>query len=51
MELLTLFGLCFGIFSLFVLSEVIKLKKEVHKLNGIVKHLLEKKDAKQNQNN
>ena len=46
-ELLTLFGLCFGIFSFFVLSEVIKLKKEVHKLNGIVKHLLEKEDAKQ----
>ena len=51
MELLTLFVLCFGIFSFFVLSEVIKLKKEVNKLNGIVKHLLEKNDAKQNQNN
>ena len=51
MELLTLFVLCFGIFSFFVISEVIKLKKEVNKLNGIVKHLLEKNDAKQNQNN
>ena len=36
MELLTLFVLCFGIFSFFALIEFIKLKKEVHKLNGIV---------------
>ena len=51
MELLNLFLICFGFFAFFAIIEVIKLKKEVHKLNGIVKHLLEKEDAKQDQNN
>ena len=51
MESLTLIAVCFGVFGFFALSEVIKLKKEVNKLNGIVKHLLEKEDAKQDQNN
>ena len=43
MELLNLFSICFGFFGLFALSEVIKLKKEVKKLNGIVEHLLKSK--------
>ena len=42
MESFTLIAFCFGIFGLFALSEVIKLKKEVNKLKGIVRHLLEK---------
>ena len=41
MGLLNLFLICFGFFGLFALSEVIKLKKEVKKLNGIVDHLLQ----------
>ena len=40
MELVNLFIICFGLFGLFALSEVVKLKKEVNKLNGIVDHLL-----------
>ena len=32
--------ICCGIFVLFSLSEVVTLKKEVKKLNGIVTHLL-----------
>ncbi len=40
MELLNLFLICFGFFGFFAIIEVIKLKKEVRKLNGIVKHLL-----------
>ena len=40
MELLNLFVICFGFFSFFAIIEVVKLKKEVRKLNGIVKHLL-----------
>jgi len=40
MELLNLFVICFGFFGFFAIIEVIKLKKEVRKLNGIVKHLL-----------
>ena len=40
MELLNLFLICFGFFGLFAIIEVIKLKKEVKKLNGIVKHIL-----------
>ena len=40
MELLYLFLVCFGFFGFFAIIEVIKLKKEVRKLNGIVKHLL-----------
>ncbi len=37
MELLNLFVICFGFFAII---EVVKLKKEVNKLNGIVEHLL-----------
>ena len=44
MELLNLFLICFGFFGVFAIIEVVKLKKEVRKLNGIVEHLL--KDAK-----
>ena len=40
MELLYLFLICFGFFGFFAIIEVVKLKKEVRKLNGIVKHLL-----------
>ena len=40
MELLNLFLICFCFFGFFAIIEVIKLKKEVRKLNGIVKHLL-----------
>ena len=40
MELLYLFLVCFGFFGFFAIIEVVKLKKEVNKLNGIVKHLL-----------
>ena len=40
MELLNLFLICFGFFGFFAIIEVIKLKKEVRKLNGIVEHLL-----------
>ena len=43
MELLNLFLICFGLFGLLALSEVFKLKKEVKKINGIVKHLLKNK--------
>lgn len=46
MESFTLIAVCFGIFGFFALTEVIKLKKEVNKLNGIVKHLLEKEKAR-----
>ena len=41
MELVNLFSICFGLFGLFALNEVVKLKKEVNKLNGIVDHLIE----------
>tara|TARA_B100000315_G_C14489455_1_gene546859 strand:- start:193 stop:360 length:168 start_codon:yes stop_codon:yes gene_type:complete len=40
MELLNLFLICFGFFGFFAIIEVVKLKKEVRKLNGIVAHLL-----------
>jgi len=39
-SLYILIGICCGIFVLFALSEVVTLKKEVKKLNGIVSHLL-----------
>jgi len=39
-SLYILIGICCGIFILFSLSEVVTLKKEVKKLNGIVTHLL-----------
>tara|TARA_B100000315_G_C14229324_1_gene430166 strand:+ start:268 stop:417 length:150 start_codon:yes stop_codon:yes gene_type:complete len=47
MELLILFLICFGCFGFFALGEVIKLKKEVRRLNGIVTYLLEKEKANQ----
>ena len=40
MALVNLFLICFGMFGLFALTEIVKLKKEVNKLNGIVDHLL-----------
>ena len=40
MELLNLFVICFGFFGFFAIIEVVKLKKEVRKLKGIVEHLL-----------
>ena len=42
MEMFTVIAICFGIFGFFSLGEVIKLKKEVRRLNGIVSHLLER---------
>ena len=47
MELLILFLICFGCFVFFAIIEVVKLKKEVRKLNGIATHLLEKEKVKQ----
>ena len=47
MELFTLIAICFGIFGFFALNEVIKLKKEVRRLNGIVTHLLDKEKVNQ----
>ena len=46
MELINLFVICFGFFSFFAIIEVIKLKKEVRKLNGIVKHLLRNEQSR-----
>ena len=40
MELLNLFVICFGCFGFFAIIEVVKLKKEVRKLNGIVEDFL-----------
>ena len=45
MELLNLFAICFGFFCFFAIIEVVKLKKEVRKLNGIVEHLLKNEMA------
>ena len=47
MELFTLIAICFGIFGFFAISEVIKLKKEVRRLNGIVTHLLDREKVNQ----
>ena len=47
MELFTLIAICFGIFGFFALNEVIKLKKEVRRLNGIVTHLLDREKVNQ----
>ena len=47
MELLYLFLCCFGFFGFFAIIEVVKLKKEVRRLNGIVTHLLDKEKANQ----
>ena len=46
MELLNLFLICFGFFGFFAIIEVIKLKKEVRKLNGIVEYLLKNNNGK-----
>ena len=46
MELLYLFLVCFGFFGFFAIIEVIKLKKEVRKLNGIVEQLLKNEQNK-----
>ena len=46
MELLNLFVICFGFFGFFAIIEVVKLKKEVRKLNGIVEHLLKNENGK-----
>ena len=45
MELINLFVICFGFFGFFAIIEVVKLKKEVRKLNGIVKHLLKNENG------
>ena len=47
MELLNLFVICVGFFSFFAIIEVVKLKKEVRRLNGIVIHLLDKEKVNQ----
>tara|TARA_Y100000590_G_C15621758_1_gene977861 strand:- start:895 stop:1044 length:150 start_codon:yes stop_codon:yes gene_type:complete len=47
MELVNLFLICFGLFGLFALNEVVKLKKEVNKLNGIVDHLMKTMNDKE----
>ena len=47
MELLNLFVICFGFFGFFAIIEVVKLKKEVRRLNGIVIHLLDKEKINQ----
>ena len=47
MELLYLFLGCFCVFSAFAIIEVVKLKKEVRRLNGIVTHLLDKEKINQ----
>ena len=46
MELLYLFLVCFGLFGFFAIVEVVKLKKEVNKLNGIDEHLLKNEHEK-----
>ena len=48
-SLYILIGICCGIFVLFALSEVVTLKKEVKKLNGIVNHLLKADQTKNDQ--
>ena len=47
MELLNLFLVCFCVFGAFAINEVVKLKKEVRRLNGIVTHLLDKEKVNQ----
>jgi len=39
-SLYILIAICCSIFLMFSLNEIVKLKKEVKKLNGIVTHLL-----------
>ena len=47
MELLNLFLGCFCVFGVFAIIEVVKLKKEVRKLNRIVEHLLKNEHGRQ----
>ena len=47
MELLNLFLVCFCVFGVFAINEVVKLKKEVRRLNGIVTHLLDREKVNQ----
>ena len=44
-DFISLFFICFCFFGFFAIIEVIKLKKEVRKLNGIVKHLLKNENG------
>jgi len=48
--LYTLLGTCMFIFLFFSFYEIINLKKEVNKLNGIVKHLLKNISEKVSEN-
>ena len=48
-SLIKLFSICGIIFILFSLNEVVKLKKSISRLNGIVNHLL-KQDKEKNEN-
>ena len=45
-SLFILIAICGGIFLMFAFNEVVKLKKEVKKLNGIVNHLLKADQSK-----
>ncbi len=45
-SLIKLFSICFGMFFLFSLFEVVKMKKEINRINGILKHLLKKEKIK-----
>ena len=47
-SLFFLIAICGGIFFMFAFNEVVKLKKEVKKLNGIVNHLLKNNNLKDN---
>tara|TARA_B100001964_G_C13800019_1_gene408353 strand:+ start:404 stop:562 length:159 start_codon:yes stop_codon:yes gene_type:complete len=47
-SLFILIALCGSIFFMFAFSEVVKLKKEVKKLNGIVDYLLKQSNPKDN---
>ena len=47
MDALPLISILTLLFAMILISELIKLKKEVRKLNGIVTHLLEKEKVKQ----
>ena len=46
-SLYILLGTCMFVFVLFCLYEIVKLKKEINKLNGIVNHLLKNDSDKQ----
>ena len=45
-SLFILIAICGGIFLMFAFNEVVKLKKEVKKLKGIVDHLLKSDKSK-----